>query len=181
MRPTLKALATERGIKYGTLRERLRRGWSLDRALSEPVQTDWSADVRGCSRWGEIKPTSEFIKLKRRSGNTYASHCRACDRLRTFLRRQQIRMEVLIHYSGDPPRCMLCGFDKTDCLDLDHIEGLPKQRLWDYSPKPSPSKLYGIIPQSPPAEALLPSGPAPASHGPFGSPTRRQGSPRSPS
>jgi hypothetical protein len=37
--------------------------------------------------------------------------------------RKKVRLEVLKHYGGDPPRCACCGEQETDFLAIDHING----------------------------------------------------------
>src|SRR5271155_2093269 len=37
--------------------------------------------------------------------------------------RKGYRLEALIHYSGDPPRCVRCGFSDVRALQFDHING----------------------------------------------------------
>jgi len=39
------------------------------------------------------------------------------------------RLKVLIHYGGNPPKCVYCGFDKIDCLDVDHIDRNDKKKM----------------------------------------------------
>ena len=40
------------------------------------------------------------------------------------INRQEAQQQAFIHYSGvTPPRCVLCGFNDTRALQLDHING----------------------------------------------------------
>lgn len=36
---------------------------------------------------------------------------------------EKIKMFCLIHYSGDPPKCISCGIEDIDVLTMDHING----------------------------------------------------------
>jgi len=36
---------------------------------------------------------------------------------------QKLRMEVLIHYSGSPPKCACCAETTLEFLTIDHIDG----------------------------------------------------------
>lgn len=38
-------------------------------------------------------------------------------------RTQKVRLKILIHYSGDPPKCMCCGEKHVEFLSIDHING----------------------------------------------------------
>ena len=38
-------------------------------------------------------------------------------------KRQLVRMEVLIHYGGNPPKCKCCGESTVEFLCIDHING----------------------------------------------------------
>jgi len=35
--------------------------------------------------------------------------------------RKKHRLEILIHYSGNPPKCSCCGEDNIEFLNIDHI------------------------------------------------------------
>jgi len=37
--------------------------------------------------------------------------------------RKRLRMNVLIHYGGNPPKCACCGEDIIEFLTIDHIYG----------------------------------------------------------
>ncbi|MDH5691165.1 MAG: hypothetical protein OEY81_07050 [Candidatus Bathyarchaeota archaeon] len=37
--------------------------------------------------------------------------------------RAKVKMEVFIHYGGDPPKCANCETDDVDVLTIDHIDG----------------------------------------------------------
>jgi len=49
------------------------------------------------------------------------------------LHQRKIRLEVLTHYGGDPPKCAHCGIKDIRVLTIDHIKGF-KNSL-DYEPK----------------------------------------------
>ncbi len=36
---------------------------------------------------------------------------------------KRLRLEVLTHYGGNPPKCVCCGFSDIRALCLDHING----------------------------------------------------------
>ena len=36
---------------------------------------------------------------------------------------QKLRLEVLIHYGGNPPKCACCGESHIEFLTIDHIHG----------------------------------------------------------
>ena len=37
--------------------------------------------------------------------------------------RDALKLEVLVHYGGDPPRCARCGYSDVRALQLDHVDG----------------------------------------------------------
>jgi hypothetical protein len=37
--------------------------------------------------------------------------------------RERIRLECLVHYGGDPPKCACCGETLIEFLTIDHING----------------------------------------------------------
>jgi hypothetical protein len=41
----------------------------------------------------------------------------------------KVRMAVLEHYGGDPPRCACCGESQLDFLAVDHIQGGGKREI----------------------------------------------------
>lgn len=67
------------------------------------------------------------------------SECRFCHRDRNNRRNRALRITVLIHYGGDPPRCACCQARELEFLGLDHINGggrqhrkTIKKRWWDW-------------------------------------------------
>lgn len=49
--------------------------------------------------------------------------------------REKIRMTVLIHYGGKPPKCKCCGERHLEFLSIDHIKGGGRQERIKYGSK----------------------------------------------
>src|ERR1700722_1404427 len=49
--------------------------------------------------------------------------CKICTYQENKITGQLIRLEVLIHYSSNPPKCACCSEDKLEFLSLDHLHG----------------------------------------------------------
>lgn len=100
------------------IRERIRKGWTQERAYSEPlrVATIYLENSRQCVRCKETKPLNKFYahKAKRRG---YAAWCLDCDKFRTYDYRGQLRRKVYAMYGN---HCALCGNMEADVLTLDH-------------------------------------------------------------
>ncbi len=125
---TLAEIASKVNINYVTLRYRvIYRGWTLDHAINTPVQEQNSPShitgTKKCSKCKMIKPISEFSRLKRRTGNEFTSMCRKCDGERCKKDRQDLRRSLIGHYSNGTMKCEICGENRFDALDLDHIHG----------------------------------------------------------
>ncbi|MBA7489955.1 hypothetical protein ES702_00489 [subsurface metagenome] len=63
-----------------------------------------------------------FIKVK---SSLYgrANICRKCANEQARKKTAEIRLIVLKHYGGDPPKCACCGEDHIEFLTIDHIKG----------------------------------------------------------
>lgn len=111
-------------LKYATVYARLKRGWSKERATTEPIRYgDYTSTEKRCSRCKKMKLRSEFIKLARRNGREWSAHCRECDRKRCKKMRVDLRKELIAHYSKGKNCCAVCGENRLAVLDLDHIKG----------------------------------------------------------
>lgn len=42
---------------------------------------------------------------------------------KNFLWRENLKIEVFSHYSGDPPKCACCGESIIEFLTIDHVDG----------------------------------------------------------
>lgn len=76
----------------------------------------------------KLKPIrSAYNKWRRDSGYTKAYY-------------QRIRLQVLTHYGGQPPKCKCCGENHLEFLGIDHIKGggnkhresLKRKSLWSW-------------------------------------------------
>jgi hypothetical protein len=93
--------------------------------------------MKVCSRCSTQRPIKQFnwsIEGVRR-----ASECAFCQRARNNRRNRFMRLLVLKHYGGDPPRCACCGEAFAEFLSLDHIAGGGRQhrktiatRWWEW-------------------------------------------------
>ena len=91
----------------------------------EPV--DWNHSEKG-RKW-RARWQREYRKLHPEKQRDYyirqaaepGYKVRASERGRTY--RQRLRLDALIHYSGDPPRCCCCDERTLDFLTIDHING----------------------------------------------------------
>ena len=103
--------------------------------------------IKQCIRCGKRKPISEFGKNKRLKDG-YKSHCKDCGnkyncewakRRRKNVNRavkkyyHKLRLEILIHYGGNPPKCACCGESHIEFLTLDHIHGGGNKERKKYS------------------------------------------------
>lgn len=78
-------------------------------------------DKRPCSRCKELKPLSEFSKRSDRGGQ-YQPHCKACDKYKTIVYRDNLREKVLQKYARNSIiECEICGENDVIVLTLDHI------------------------------------------------------------
>jgi len=62
----------------------------------------------------------EILKKKKYSQNPEA--------IRGRKRRRENKKTVFEKYSDGSPKCICCGYDNIDCLDIDHIEGRRKMK-----------------------------------------------------
>jgi hypothetical protein len=53
----------------------------------------------------------------------YKSWCKACHSVDTKERNRIYRLNALIKYGGNPPKCKCCGESIIEFLAIDHIEG----------------------------------------------------------
>jgi hypothetical protein len=91
-----------------------------------------------CKVCKQPKDNSEFYKSKK-THDGYQYECKACSLKRYALHRekcrqqgvmnysqrtrQRLRLEILIHYGGNPPICSCCGENHIEFLSIDHIDG----------------------------------------------------------
>jgi hypothetical protein len=90
-----------------------------------------------CSRCKTPRPIKQFNWS--REGVSRAAECAFCQRDRNNKRNRFLRLTVLKHYGGDPPRCACCGELFAEFLSLDHINGGGRQhrktiamRWWEW-------------------------------------------------
>lgn len=93
--------------------------------------------TKQCSRCGKWKSKTEFEKQSNHKDGL-KSFCRKChsnynsswarnhrnyvnDTMKRY--REKLRLEVLTHYGGNPPKCACCGEMIIQFLTLDHING----------------------------------------------------------
>jgi hypothetical protein len=87
-----------------------------------------------CTKCKEIKFLEEFGRSNRSpDGDGRRIICKNCRHLYETPKRREYgrnlcqtrRLQVLIHYGGDPPKCACppCGEDKIEFLSIDHIHG----------------------------------------------------------
>lgn len=110
-------------VSKETYRARIRRGWSEERARTEPVRT-MSAHDKGwklCLGCMVEKPLSDFYRLGRRKGTEYAPRCKSCSKVLAKMRDQELRIRVLEAYSHGRMECAQCGETRVGCLDIDHV------------------------------------------------------------
>jgi hypothetical protein len=86
-----------------------------------PVFVDDAPDgMKTCRRCGKVYPnTIEFFHIDRRYGSTHA-YCKPCWNELARNWHRELRLEVLKHYSGSPPKCSCCGEPRIEFLAMDH-------------------------------------------------------------
>ena len=94
--------------------------------------------MKRCSTCHQERDESLFSPLKRYPGRR-AARCRFCHRDHNNRRNRALRIKVLTHYGGDPPRCACCHETTLEFLGLDHINGggrqqrkTIKKRWWEW-------------------------------------------------
>lgn len=90
-----------------------------------------------CSTCKKRRDLSLFCFDKRRQ--KHHARCRFCHREYNNRRNRALRVTVLTHYGGDPPKCACCGEGILEFLALDHIHGGGRQhrrtikvRWWEW-------------------------------------------------
>ena len=78
--------------------------------------------IKQCSKCGESKPISEFLKAPHHSDGL-SSQCRVCKNKQAIKHIQKVKLEVLSHYNNGLPLCSECGFGDINALSIDHING----------------------------------------------------------
>ena len=73
---------------------------------------------RICKTCGQLflanRSFSQYCSLKCRK--SYSEYCNKLKNIHT-----ENRKKVLVHYGGDPPECKKCGYNKIECLTIDHL------------------------------------------------------------
>lgn len=81
-------------------------------------------------RMEKYRNTENGKAVKHRSNNTQSQH--------NIVRnsQQRLRMKIMTHYGGDPPKCACCGESNFGFLTLDHInnDGNKDRKLHGYGP-----------------------------------------------
>ena len=92
--------------------------------------------MKSCSRCGKVLALERFNWAR---PGLRAAECAECQRSRNNKRNRYMRLLVLKHYGGDPPKCWCCGVDFAEFLSLDHINGGGRQhrqsikiRWWEW-------------------------------------------------
>lgn len=86
-----------------------------------------------CSRCGKRKSLSSFYACNR-NDDGLQSYCRKCSSEAALAKgsdgvgytqryARRVRLEVLCHYSADPPFCACCRESQYEFLSIDHIDG----------------------------------------------------------
>lgn len=83
---------------------------------------DWESGYGRCSNCERVLPISEFRRDSSRSTGV-AAYCVSCHRLNACGNLIKRRMEVLIRYGGNPPKCECCHENIPEFLTIDHIDG----------------------------------------------------------
>lgn len=121
------ALARQHGMPPIVLRARIKRGLTVEAAVAKPYKPQGisAADsgIKKCVTCGQIKPNTDFVRLKRRGGRNFAPACRSCDSARSRENRRALRLLLLSHYCNGAIKCSHCPESRIDVLDLDHVHG----------------------------------------------------------
>ena len=117
---SLRIQAKEHGLAYMTVYDRVNRlGWDLEKALTTPRRKQNRAKdgYKICPMCDKKKPVTEFTKHKRERWDVY-TYCNSCKSFSASNRKK-----VLEYYGGPSPECVICGENRYEALDLDHIDG----------------------------------------------------------
>lgn len=94
--------------------------------------------MKRCSTCLQEREDTLFSPLRRYPGRR-AARCRFCHRDVNNRRNRALRVKVLTHYGGSPPRCACCQEALLEFLGLDHIHGGGRQhrktirtRWWEW-------------------------------------------------
>jgi hypothetical protein len=85
-------------------------------------------ETQACTNCNRILPLNlEFFYRHPSGKHGFLPRCKECikeeKRQSWKLNGKRMRLEVLIHYGGDPPRCACCEEAHVEFLAIDHIEG----------------------------------------------------------
>lgn len=87
--------------------------------------------ARESSRESDKRWRATHLEQERdRSRRWYKDHLRY-ERGRGRLKNQKLKIEVLSHYSGGTPRCVMCEESRLVCLSIDHIKGGGNKHMRD--------------------------------------------------
>lgn len=109
--------------KFITREEAKKRGFPV--IISNSIICEGKIIKKICSKCGKIKLIEEFGNL-RESLDGKRRICKSC---RKFFEkpnmewRKKQRLIVLVHYGGNPPKCVCCGENHIEFLTIDHIDG----------------------------------------------------------
>jgi len=78
--------------------------------------------MRFCPDCKRTLPVTDFNKGGR-TPDGYRRTCKDCTHAENKESRQLIRLDIMIHYSGNPPKCECCGETNLEFLTMDHING----------------------------------------------------------
>lgn len=82
--------------------------------------------MRTCTKCGKPRRVEQFNWS--RKGVKRSTECAFCQRERNNKRNRYLRLLVLQHYGGTPPKCACCGESQVEFLSLDHINGGGRQQ-----------------------------------------------------
>lgn len=82
--------------------------------------------VKAGKRW--VKKNRERVNANRRR-NYWKNRQRELAKMRKYYRRYHtaLKMAVLTHYGGNPPKCACCGEGHIEFLSVDHMSGDGKE------------------------------------------------------
>jgi len=69
-------------------------------------------------QWSIRNPQKVKTGNRRRANRYYKEHKEDYKK-----KREELRLETLIHYSNNPPTCTCCGESHIEFLEIDHIHG----------------------------------------------------------